>query len=154
RRRASRRGRADGGNSHDRAHEGWRRGGHPTLIPDVRQRFRAGRVTCAASAWRTPFYRRVNSAARAKPRRLQPQHWKVFAYANAGVFVDGYILSSIGLALITLGPQFHLNAVTTGWVGAATLLGIFVGAPLFGHLTDRHGRRILMIADLCAFVVV
>lgn len=68
--------------------------------------------------------------------------------------MDGYILSSIGLALITLGPQFHLDAVSTGWVGAATLLGIFVGAPLFGHLTDRHGRRILMIADLCAFVII
>ncbi|HKE36241.1 MAG TPA: MFS transporter, partial [Candidatus Baltobacteraceae bacterium] len=85
---------------------------------------------------------------------LQPQHWKVFAYANAGVFVDGYILSSIGLALITLGPQFQLDPIATGWVGAATLLGIFAGAPIFGHLTDRHGRRILMIADLCAFVVI
>jgi putative MFS transporter len=85
---------------------------------------------------------------------LQPQHWKVFTYANAGVFVDGYILSSVGLALITLGPQFHLDPVSTGWVGAATLLGIFAGAPIFGHLTDRHGRRILMIADLCAFVVI
>ncbi|HZY98741.1 MAG TPA: MFS transporter [Candidatus Baltobacteraceae bacterium] len=85
---------------------------------------------------------------------MQPQHWKVFVYASAGVFVDGYILSSIGLALITLGPQFHLDPLSTGWVGAATLLGIFAGAPFFGHLTDRHGRRILMIADLLAFVVI
>lgn len=78
----------------------------------------------------------------------------IFVYANAGVFCDGYILSSIGLALVTLTPHFHLDAVTTGSIGAATLLGILVGAPLFGHLTDRHGRRILMIADLCTFVVV
>lgn len=63
-------------------------------------------------------------------------------------------MSSVGLALITLTPQFHLDALSTGWVGAATLLGIFVGAPIFGHLADRHGRRILMIADLCAFVVI
>jgi putative MFS transporter len=39
-------------------------------------------------------------------------------------------------------------------LGAATLFGILVGAPIFGHLTDRHGRRLLMVADLCAFVVV
>ncbi len=84
---------------------------------------------------------------------MQAHHWKIFAYANAGVFVDGYILSSIGLALVTLGPRFHLDPVTTGLIGAATLLGIMVGAPLFGHLTDRLGRRILMIADLSAFVV-
>ncbi len=88
------------------------------------------------------------------PRELRPFHYKLFAYANAGVFCDGYILSSVGLALTTLGPHFHLDALTTGLVGAATLFGILVGAPLFGHLTDRHGRRILMIADLSAFVVV
>jgi MFS transporter, putative metabolite transport protein len=85
---------------------------------------------------------------------LRPFHYTIFIYANAGVFCDGYILSSIGLALITLTPHFHLNALTTGLIGGATLFGILAGAPLFGHLTDRHGRRILMIADLCAFVVV
>lgn len=55
---------------------------------------------------------------------------------------------------MTLTPRFHLDAITTGLIGAATLFGILVGAPVFGHLTDRHGRRILMIADLCTFVVV
>ena len=85
---------------------------------------------------------------------LRPFHYTIFIYANAGVFCDGYILSSIGLALITLTPRFNLDALATGLIGGATLFGILVGAPLFGHLTDRHGRRILMIADLCAFVVV
>jgi MFS transporter, putative metabolite transport protein len=74
-------------------------------------------------------------------------------YANAGLFCDGYILSSIGLALVTLGPQFSLDARTTGLIGAVTLLGILIGAPVFGHVTDRFGRRILMIADLAVFVV-
>jgi putative MFS transporter len=41
----------------------------------------------------------------------------------------------------------------SGLLGAATLLGILMGAPLFGHLTDRYGRRILMIADLGVFVL-
>src|SRR6202042_112750 len=85
---------------------------------------------------------------------MRRQDYTIFAYANAGVFCDGYILSSIGLALVTLAPRFGLNAVTAGIVGAATLFGILVGAPLFGHLTDRHGRRILMIAHLSAFVVI
>lgn len=85
---------------------------------------------------------------------MRSSHFTIFVYANAGVFCDGYILSSVGLALLTLTPRFALDPVTTGAIGAATLFGILVGAPLFGHLCDRHGRRILMIADLCAFVVV
>jgi MFS transporter, putative metabolite transport protein len=75
-------------------------------------------------------------------------------YANVGLFCDGYILSSIGIALVSLQPRFHLDPQTIGVIGAATLTGILVGAPVFGHLTDRYGRRILMIADLCVFVIV
>jgi len=74
-------------------------------------------------------------------------------YANAGLFCDGYILSSVGLALVAMQPHFKLDATAAGWVAAATLLGILIGAPIFGHLTDRLGRRILMIADLAVFVV-
>lgn len=41
----------------------------------------------------------------------------------------------------------------TGLLGAATLFGILIGAPVFGRLTDRYGRRTLMIADLAVFVI-
>ncbi|MBC5814949.1 MAG: MFS transporter, partial [Candidatus Eremiobacteraeota bacterium] len=78
---------------------------------------------------------------------------RLLIYANVGFFCDGYILSSIGLALVTLGPRFAMSPAMTGLIGAATLFGILVGAPLFGHFTDRFGRRGLMNADLCVFVV-
>lgn len=42
----------------------------------------------------------------------------------------------------------------TGLVGGATLLGILFGALIFGAVTDRIGRRVMMIADLSVFVVV
>ncbi|MBV9720003.1 MAG: MFS transporter [Candidatus Eremiobacteraeota bacterium] len=77
----------------------------------------------------------------------------LLVYANAGLFCDGYILSSIGLALVTLGPQFGLNAAMTGLIGATTLLGILIGAPIFGRVTDRYGRRTIMIADLALFAI-
>ncbi|MBV9271173.1 MAG: MFS transporter, partial [Candidatus Eremiobacteraeota bacterium] len=79
-------------------------------------------------------------------------HRALLLYANVGLFCDGYILSSIGIALVTLTPQMQLNAAQIGLMGAITLFGILVGAALFGHAADRYGRRILMIADLSVFV--
>ena len=79
---------------------------------------------------------------------------RLLLYANVGLFCDGYILSSVGLALITLQPRFAMSPAMTGLLGAATLVGILIGAPLFGHITDRYGRRMLMIADLACFVVI
>ena len=75
----------------------------------------------------------------------------LLVYANAGLFCDGYILSSIGIALVAMPSSFHC-ATSSGLIGAATLLGILIGAPLFGRYTDRIGRRVLLIFDLCFFV--
>lgn len=78
---------------------------------------------------------------------------RLLLYANVGLFCDGYILSSIGIALVALQPRFALSPASTGLIAAATLFGILIGAPVFGYLTDRFGRRMLMIADLAVFVV-
>jgi putative MFS transporter len=82
-----------------------------------------------------------------------PFHAGLLLYAGAGIFCDGYILSSIGPALVTLGPHFGLSPATTGLLGAITLFGVLIGALIFGEMADRYGRRILMIADLTVFVL-
>ncbi len=85
--------------------------------------------------------------------RVGPFHRRLLVYANAGLFCDGYILSGIGLAIPSLTHRFHLDDAAVGLIGAGTLLGILLGAALFGVLTDRLGRRIMMIVDLLVFAV-
>jgi putative MFS transporter len=47
--------------------------------------------------------------------------------------------SSVVIALIA--AELRMPAWRTGAVGASTLIGIFIGSPLAGWLTDRYRRR-------------
>lgn len=80
-------------------------------------------------------------------------HVRVAAYTTGGFFIDGYILGMIGIALVQIGPQFGLGSVMSGLIGASALAGIFVGAPLFGWVTDKVGRQTMYVIDLVVFLV-
>lgn len=83
---------------------------------------------------------------------LNSFHKKLAVYSSGGPFLDGYVLSIIGLALVQIGPEFGLTAMQEGLVGAAALIGIFLGAFLGGWLTDIFGREVLYTVDLVAII--
>lgn len=70
-----------------------------------------------------------------------------------GVFLDGYDLTIISVALLFITPQFHPSAIELSMVGAAAVVGMFFGALVLGNLTDRFGRKIMYMLDLVFFVV-
>ncbi|WP_421843977.1 MFS transporter [Mycobacterium sp.] len=80
-------------------------------------------------------------------------HKKLTLFSSGGPFIDGYVLSIIGVALITLKPAMGLSATEVGLIGASSLIGIFAGGGLFGYLTDRIGRHVMYIVDLVALAV-
>ena len=67
--------------------------------------------------------------------------------------MDGYILSLIGIALIGFAHDIPASPVETGLIGAASLLGIFFGATVFGAVTDRIGRDTMYALDLAVLVI-
>lgn len=77
-------------------------------------------------------------------------HLKLTAFSAGGPLLDGYAVTIIGLALITLGPALDLDATETGLAAAAALAGILVGGLVFGRLTDRIGRKVMYIGNLIA----
>jgi putative MFS transporter len=80
-------------------------------------------------------------------------HYRVVAYTTGGMFCDGYILGIVGAAIAQLSPQFDLSSTWEGLLGAAALAGIFLGALIFGRVTDRVGRQTMLVADLLLFMV-
>ncbi|MDR0285779.1 MAG: MFS transporter [Propionibacteriaceae bacterium] len=79
---------------------------------------------------------------------------KIIIFSSGGSFLDGYVLSVIGVALAGLTTTLGLTAGETAFVGAASLAGIFFGSLTGGRLTDSFGRRLMFILDVSAIAVV
>ncbi|MFS0600312.1 MFS transporter [Peribacillus frigoritolerans] len=84
----------------------------------------------------------------------KPFHLKLTLVSSGGPFLDGYILSIIGIALVSLNQSFEINSFWNGLLSSSTLIGMFVGAILFGYLTDKLGREFLYKIDLWAFFII
>jgi putative MFS transporter len=70
-----------------------------------------------------------------------------------GEGLDGYDLGVLSVVLPLLTTGLGLTPVWAGLIGASALIGIFIGGPLVGYLTDRFGRRRMFLIDVSAFVV-
>jgi MFS transporter, putative metabolite transport protein len=79
-------------------------------------------------------------------------HKKLALVSSGGPFLDGYILSVIGVALVQLTDQWRLTATQQGLIGASSLIGILLGAFAGGWLTDKFGRQVLFTVDLAAII--
>lgn len=85
--------------------------------------------------------------------RLTHNQRKLLTLSISGVFLDGYDITIISLALLQLKGQFHMGTFQLGFVASAILIGNFVGAIIFGRAADRIGRRAMFILDIVFFIV-
>ncbi|MFF4506716.1 MFS transporter [Streptomyces sp. NPDC001401] len=69
-----------------------------------------------------------------------------------GPFLDGYLLSIIGVALVGMSRELDLSTGDESLIGAAALVGIFVGGLFFGAVTDKLGREAMYTIDLAVLV--
>ena len=84
-------------------------------------------------------------------------HYRITALSAAGVFLDGYDISIIGVALTILISLKAFSYVNTplgkGLMAASTLIGMFFGAIILGYITDLHGRKFMYMWDMVIFIV-
>jgi putative MFS transporter len=87
---------------------------------------------------------------------LNSLHKKITALSVAGTFLDGYDISIISVALVLLEgiPSFGINnPLGKALIGASTTIGMFVGAIVFGYITDLFGRKTMYMNDMILFIV-
>jgi MFS transporter, AAHS family, 4-hydroxybenzoate transporter len=75
------------------------------------------------------------------------QMW-VAAFCAAALFVDGYDLQVMALAVPSLSQAWSLPASSFGYALSAVLVGITVGSAILGPLGDRFGRRTMLIVTM------
>jgi MFS transporter, AAHS family, 4-hydroxybenzoate transporter len=78
-------------------------------------------------------------------RPLSALQIRVFVLCALVVFIDGYDLQAMGLALPALSQTWGVPPSSFGWALAASLVGVGVGSAFVAPLGDRWGRRPLLL---------
>lgn len=73
--------------------------------------------------------------------------------SGGGSFVDGYVLSIIGVAMVQMSAGLNLTSFWQGMIAASALIGIFFGGFLGGWLTDRFGRKLIFFVGPVLFMI-
>lgn len=78
-------------------------------------------------------------------------YWYLAVLACVGGFLFGYDTANIGSALGFI--PYRLSSFWTGYLVAGASLGAGVGALIAGPLTDRFGRKTLLITDAAIYAI-
>ena len=73
--------------------------------------------------------------------------------SGGGSFVDGYVLSIIGVAMVQMSAGLNLTSFWQGMIAASALIGIFCGGFFGGWLTDRFGRKRVFFVGPTLFIL-
>jgi SP family sugar:H+ symporter-like MFS transporter len=84
---------------------------------------------------------------------LRPNGRAIYFFGALGGLLFGYDTGVISGALLFIPDDFKLTPFLQGAIVAALLLGAMVGAACAGRLSDRFGRRNLIIAAALIFTV-
>jgi MFS family permease len=83
-------------------------------------------------------------------------HWRIVAGLGTVWILDGLevtIVGSIGARLTEAGSGISMTTAGIGLAAALYVAGACCGALFFGQLTDRFGRKRLMIVTLAVYIV-
>ena len=78
-------------------------------------------------------------------------YWYLAVLACIGGFLFGYDTSNIGSSLDFI--PYHLSSFATGYLVGGASLGAAAGALVAGPVTDRFGRKALLITDAAIYAI-
>ncbi|MDQ7093598.1 MFS transporter [Desulfosporosinus sp. PR] len=77
----------------------------------------------------------------------------IFSVVFIALIIDGFDQAVYGAALPVLMKELNLSSTVSGLLGSASLWGAVVGALVIGYLSDKVGRRIMIVASVLLYVI-
>src|SRR5262245_26546308 len=104
-------------------------------------------------AWGTAF--RTDLPARLDRLPWSRWHWRVVLALGITWTLDGLEASLVAnvAGVLTSPETLGLDVTQVGIANSAYLLGQIFGALVFGHATDRFGRKRLFLVTLSVYLV-
>ena len=81
--------------------------------------------------------------------KISPFHWRILFWCTLIIIFDGYDLVIYGVVLPILMQQWQLDPVRA--LGSTALFGMMIGAMLLGTLSDRFGRKKMIVLCIVLF---
>src|ERR1700677_3165964 len=88
---------------------------------------------------------------RLRSNPMTTMQWRIWMLAAAGKFFEGFVVFMTGVALPLIARQFGITPAQNGFISAASLCGILIGAVGLGSLSDRFGRKSMFIVEMIIF---
>jgi EmrB/QacA subfamily drug resistance transporter len=72
---------------------------------------------------------------------------------TAGAFLTPFDVSSVNVALPSIGKEFSMDAISLSWVATAYLLASAIFLVPFGRIADIHGRKRIFTIGILTFTL-
>lgn len=95
----------------------------------------------------------VNVSDTVDNSRFNRFHLLIVALCAFTILFDGYDLTIYGAAVPGIIEEFGISPAQAGAIGSYALVGMMIGAIVFGTLADRIGRKMVIVGCVAAYSV-